>query len=108
MLQNCIQHIMKEKSVVVERSLGNLKNKIYMYLTLISKNVNFDKLDDIMNKYSNTYQSTIKLNLLMQNQAHILTRVKKLMMKIVNQKLVVLLEYQNIKDILISLCSKLV
>ena len=99
---------MKEKSVVAERSLGNLKNKIYMYLTLISKNVNFDKLDDIMNKYSNTYQSTIKLNLLMQNQAHILTRVKKLMMKIVNQKLVVLLEYQNIKDILISLCSKLV
>ena len=99
---------MKEKSVVVERPLGNLKNKIYMYLTLISKNVNFDKLDDIVNKYSNTYQSTIKLNLLMQNQAHILTRVKKLMMKIVNQKLVVLLEYQNIKDILISLCSKLV
>ena len=99
---------MKEKSVAVERSLGNLKNKIYMYLTLISKNVNFDKLDDIVNKYSNTYQSTIKLNLLMQNQAHILTRVKKLMMKIVNQKLVVLLEYQNIKDILISLCSKLV
>ena len=79
-----------------------------MYLTLISKNVNFDKLDDIVNKYSNTYQSTIKLNLLMQNQAHILTRVKKLMMKIVNQKLVVSLEYQNIKDILISLCSKLV
>ena len=35
----------------------------------------------------------------MQNQAHILTRVKKLMIKIVNQKLVVLLEYQNIKDI---------
>ena len=52
---------MKEKSVVVERPLGNLKNKIYMYLTLISKNVNIDKLDDIVNKYSNTYQSTIKI-----------------------------------------------
>ena len=49
------------KSVVAERPLGNLKNKIYMYMTLISKNVNIDKLDDIVNKYSNTYQSTIKI-----------------------------------------------
>ena len=52
---------MKEKSVAVERPLGNLKNKIYMYLTLISKNINIDRLDDIVNKYSNTYQNTIKI-----------------------------------------------
>ena len=33
------------KSVVAER----LKNKIYKYMTLISKNVYIDKLDDIVN-----------------------------------------------------------
>ena len=37
---------------------------------------------------------------LIKNQVHILTLVKKLMMKIVNLKLVILLEYQNIKTFL--------
>ena len=35
------------------------------------------------------------MNLLMQNQTHILTLVKKLMIKIQNLKLVIILEYQN-------------
>ena len=30
-------------------------------MTAISKNVYIDKLDDIVNKYNNTYYSTIKL-----------------------------------------------
>ena len=30
-------------------------------MTSISKNVYIDKLDDIMNKYNNTYHSTIKM-----------------------------------------------
>ena len=30
------------------------------YITSISKNVYVDKLDDIVNKYNNTYHSTIK------------------------------------------------
>ena len=34
-------------------------------MTSISKNVYVDKLDDIVNKYNNTYHSTIKLNLFM-------------------------------------------
>ena len=38
-----------------------LKNKIYKYQTSISKNVYIDKLDDIVNKYNNTYHSTIKM-----------------------------------------------
>ena len=37
-----------------------LKNKIYKYVTSISKNVYIDKLDDIVNEYSNTYR-TIKV-----------------------------------------------
>ena len=30
-------------------------------MTLISKNVNINKLDDIVNKYNNTYYITIKM-----------------------------------------------
>ena len=48
------------KSVVAERFIRTLKNKIYKYMTSISKNVYIDKLDDIVNKYNNTYLSIIK------------------------------------------------
>ena len=49
------------KSVVTERYIRTLKNKIYKYMTSVSKNVYIDKLDDIVNKYNNTYHSTIKM-----------------------------------------------
>ena len=42
------------KSVIAERSIRTLKNKIYKYMTSISKNVYIDKLDDIVNEYNNT------------------------------------------------------
>ena len=37
------------KSVVAERFIRTMKNKIYKYMTSISKNVYIDKLDDIVN-----------------------------------------------------------
>ena len=49
------------KSVVAERFVRTLKSKIYKYMTSISKNVYIDKLDDIVNEYNNTYQTTIKM-----------------------------------------------
>ena len=49
------------KSVTAERFIRTLKNKIYRYMTAISKNVYIDKLDDIVNKYNNTYHRTIKM-----------------------------------------------
>ena len=49
------------KSVVAERFIRTLKNKIYKYITSISKNVYIDKLDDIVNEYNNTYHRTIKM-----------------------------------------------
>ena len=52
----------KGKSVFVERFMRNLKNKIYKYTTSISKNLYIDKLDDMVNKYNNTYHSTIIMN----------------------------------------------
>ena len=54
-------HNDKGKSFVAERFIRNLKNKIYKYMTSISKNAYIDKLDDIVNKYNNTYHSTIKM-----------------------------------------------
>ena len=38
-----------------------LKNKIYKYMTAISKNVYFDVLDYIVDEYNNTYHKTIKM-----------------------------------------------
>ena len=49
------------KSVVAERFIRTLKNKIYKHMTAISKNVYFDVLDDIVDEYNNTYHKTIKM-----------------------------------------------
>ena len=48
-------------SVVAERFIRTLKNKIFKHMTAISKNVYFDVLDDIVNKYNNTVHRTIKM-----------------------------------------------
>ena len=44
------------KSAIAERF-----NKMYKYMTSVSKNVYIDKLDDTVNKYNNTYHGTIKM-----------------------------------------------
>ena len=49
------------KSVIAERFITTLKNKIYKYMISISKNVYIDKLDDIVIKCNNTYHRTIKM-----------------------------------------------
>ena len=51
----------ERKSIVAERFVRTIKNKIYEYVTSISKNVYIDKLDDIVDKYNNTYHRTIKM-----------------------------------------------
>ena len=40
----------ERKSIVAERFIRTVKNKIYEYVTSISKNVYIDKLDDIVDK----------------------------------------------------------
>ena len=49
------------KSVVAERFIRTLKNKIFKHMTAISKNVYFDVLDDIVDKYNDTIHKTIKM-----------------------------------------------
>ena len=49
------------KSVVAERFIRTLKNKIFKHMTAISKKFYFDVLDDIVDKYNNTIHRTIKM-----------------------------------------------
>ena len=51
----------KGKYVVAERFIRTLKSKIFKLMTAVSKNVYFDVLDDIVNKYNNTVHKTIKM-----------------------------------------------
>ena len=44
-----------ERKSVAERFIRTSKNNIYKYLTSVSKNINIDKSDDIVNKCNNTY-----------------------------------------------------
>ena len=69
-------------------------------MTSVSKNVYIDKLDDIFDKYNDTYHSTIKIKpveVKLNTYNGCSKMVKKLMIKILNLKLVIMLEYQNIK-----------
>ena len=47
------------KSVVAERFIRTLKNKLYKHMATVSKNVYYNILDDIVKKYNNTWHSTI-------------------------------------------------
>ena len=49
------------KSVVTERFIKTLENKIFKHMAAISKNVYFDVSGDIVNKYNNTVHKTIKM-----------------------------------------------
>ena len=49
------------KSVVAERFIRTLKNKLYKHMTATGKNVYYDVLDEVVNKYNNTKHSTTKM-----------------------------------------------
>ena len=78
------------KSLVAERFIRTLKNTIYKYMISISKNIYINKLDDIVNKYNNTYHSTIKMKPVdVRLNTHI-DFDKKITKKILNLKLVII------------------
>ena len=51
----------EEKSVAVERFIRALKSKSFKHMTVVLKNVYFDVLDDIVDKYNNTVHRSIKM-----------------------------------------------
>ena len=48
------------KSIIAEIFIRTLKS-IYKHMTSVSKDVYFDVLDDIVDKYNKTYHRTIKM-----------------------------------------------
>ena len=48
-------------TVVAERFIKTLKNKIFKHMATVSKKVCFDVFDYIVDKYNNTSQKTIKM-----------------------------------------------
>ena len=49
------------KPVVAERFIRTLNNKIYKHMITLPKNILLDVLDDVVDKYNNTYYSTSKM-----------------------------------------------
>ena len=69
-------------------------------MTSVSKNVYIDKLDDIVNKYIDTYHSTIKLISANVKLSTYIDSSKEIDDQDLNIKSIILLEYQNIKTFL--------
>ena len=65
------------KYVCNKRFIRTLKTKIYKCMTSISENMYIDKLDDIVNKYNNTYTGTIEMKAVCVKIVSTLTSVKK-------------------------------
>ena len=63
------------KSVVAERFIRTLKNKLYEHMTATGKNVYYDVLDNIVNEYNNTKHNTIKMKLIIKE--YILMNIMK-------------------------------
>ena len=98
------------KPVVAERFIITLKNKICKYLTSVSKNAYIDKLNDVVKKYNNTYHSPTKMKPAdVKTNSYIGSskKIKKIKKNILNLRLVILLEYQNIKTFLQKVTLKI-
>ena len=78
------------KPVVTERFIKTLKNKIFNYMTPISKNIYFDALDNIVNKYNNTVHRTIKIKTIDVTSDSYVEYNKDSNKKILNLKMVIM------------------
>ena len=76
----------EEKSVVVERFIKTLKNKIYKHMTTIEKNVYFNDLDDIVKNYNNTIHTSIKIKPKDVNNNNLTEYIEKFNKKVLNLK----------------------
>ena len=61
-----------------------------------------DKLDDIVNEYNNAHHRTIKMDPFEVKDNTYIDSVKEAIIKILNLKLVIMLEYQNTKTYLLK------
>ena len=97
----------ERKSVVAERFIRTLKNKIFKHMTAISKNVYFDVLDDIVNEYNNTVHRAIKMKPIEVTEDYYAEYNEDSMelhsnKKVLNFKLVISLEFGNMKTFVLK------
>ena len=90
------------KSVVAERFIRTLENKICKHMTAISKNVYFDLLDYTVGKYNNTVHRIIKMKPIDFKGYSYAEYNEDFNKKILNLKLVTMLEFQNTKTFLLK------
>ena len=90
------------KSVVAERFIRTLKNKIFKHMAAISRSVYFDVSDDIVNKCNNTVHKTIKMKPIDVTLDSYAEYNKDSNKKILNLKLVIMLEFQNTETFLLK------
>ena len=87
----------KGESVIAERFIKTLKNKINKYIASISENVYIDKLDDIVNKLNNIYNRTLKMMPINVKSSTYIDFDRENNKE--GPKLVIMLEHQNIKNV---------
>ena len=90
------------KSVDAERFIRTLKDEIFKHMTAIQQNIYFDVLDDIVDKYNNTVHRTIKMKPIEVTDDYYAEYNEHPNKKILNLKLVTMLEFQNIKTFLLK------
>ena len=88
------------KSVIAEKFVRTLKNKIYKYMTSISKNVYINKLVHIVNKCNNTYHRTIKMEPVDVKSNTYINSSKEINDKDPKFKIGDIVRYQNLKTVL--------
>ena len=85
------------KSVVVERFIKTLKSKIFQHMAAASKNIYFDVLDNIVNKYNKTVHCINIKRIDITSDSYTEYNEDTNETKILNSKLVIMLGFQNTK-----------
>ena len=90
------------KSVVAERFIKTLKNKIYEHITAIGKNIYFNYLDDIVKKYNNTVHGSIKMKPKDVTDDYFVEYSEETNKKVLNLKKVIMPEFRSMKIFLLK------
>ena len=101
-INNIETHSTYNEGKPAERFIRTLKNKIFEHMTEIWKNVYFDVLDDIANKYNNTVYRTIKMKPIDVADDSYAEYNEDSNKKDPNFRCVNMLEFQNTKTFLIQ------
>ena len=83
------------RSVVAERFIRTLKNKLYKHMTSVGKDVYYDVLGGIMAKHNDTINRSIGMKPNDVSDDHIMEYVEESNKKMQDLKLAIALGYQN-------------